>query len=130
MRTCTKCGQTLDVERFSWANKERTRRRGDCKTCAYRPKTIQQQRKAQRKHRYGVDDTEFTRMMVEQEGMCAICAVVLDEDGERSLKPCVDHCHTSGHVRGILCHRCNAALGLLDDDIERLQKAQEYLQGR
>jgi len=127
MRVCTKCHIEKEEHHFSWANGAKTYRRGDCKPCAYRPKTIEQQRIAQRKHRYGVDNAEFMRLMDMQKGLCAICNVGLKENGERNIKPCIDHCHTTGAVRGLLCHRCNVALGLLDDDIERLNKAVEYL---
>lgn len=40
----------------------------------------------------------------------------------------VDHCHGTGKVRGLLCHNCNRALGLMKDSPELLRKAAEYLQ--
>lgn len=40
---------------------------------------------------------------------------------------CVDHCHTSGAIRGVLCRKCNSGLGMFDDDVERLLKATDYL---
>ena len=39
----------------------------------------------------------------------------------------VDHCHATGHVRGILCFNCNAALGHLKDDLTRIEKLMDYL---
>lgn len=39
----------------------------------------------------------------------------------------IDHCHTNGHVRGLLCQKCNSALGLLQDDINILTNAINYL---
>ena len=44
-----------------------------------------------------------------------------------NLKFVVDHCHTSGMVRGWLCHNCNRALGLFQDNIETMEKAIAYL---
>ncbi len=41
----------------------------------------------------------------------------------------VDHDHTTGEVRGLLCHNCNRAIGLLREDPERLRRAIEYLEG-
>lgn len=41
-----------------------------------------------------------------------------------------DHVHASGFFRGYICHRCNVALGLLDDDVRRLRKAIEYLESK
>lgn len=39
----------------------------------------------------------------------------------------IDHCHTTGDVRGILCHKCNNALGLLGDDLAKIQGLASYL---
>jgi hypothetical protein len=39
----------------------------------------------------------------------------------------IDHCHSSGVIRGLLCHNCNRALGLLQDDVSYLEKAISYL---
>jgi hypothetical protein len=46
-----------------------------------------------------------------------------------SCKLVVDHCHTGGQVRGLLCHNCNRALGLLQDSVPALKAAVKYLQG-
>ena len=57
---------------------------------------------------------------------CAICGDL--GLGAKSLA--FDHNHTTGQFRGMLCGKCNTALGLMDDDIERLAKAIEYLANR
>jgi hypothetical protein len=41
----------------------------------------------------------------------------------------VDHCHATGKVRGLLCHNCNRALGLMQDNIENIKRAADYLEG-
>ncbi|MFZ2542110.1 MAG: endonuclease domain-containing protein [Gallionella sp.] len=53
---------------------------------------------------------------------CVICG---REQGKRKLAR--DHCHATGINRGLLCHQCNAALGLLNDDIEVMRNAINYL---
>lgn len=61
-----------------------------------------------------------------QGGQCAICRVDLS-----SLPPSAihaDHCHATGTQRGVLCRKCNIAIGLLGDDPQRLRKAADYLE--
>jgi phage FluMu protein Com len=65
-----------------------------------------------------------------QQGRCAICRKELVLYGKatgKKLQSVLDHDHTSGQVRGILCQRCNKALGLFDDAIEVLYDAINYL---
>ncbi|MFC5359558.1 endonuclease VII domain-containing protein [Azospirillum himalayense] len=60
-------------------------------------------------------------MLVAQGGVCAICRLV----PEGNLH--VDHSHTTGCVRGLLCRKCNTAIGLLQDDPQILKEAAIYL---
>lgn len=81
------------------------------------------------KRNYGITCDDYELMLDEQDHKCAICkgeGFIMDY-GKHQLKLVVDHCHTTGAVRGLLCHNCNRALGLLKDDIERLITAIEYL---
>jgi hypothetical protein len=56
------------------------------------------------------------------------CPICLREFGP-DLRRCVDHCHTSGRFRGVLCHGCNSALGLINnEDPESLRRAAVYLE--
>jgi hypothetical protein len=68
--------------------------------------------------RYGLTDEEYRQLVARQKGRCAIC-------GRKEL--CIDHNHNTGKVRGLLCGRCNAALGLLDDSLEFVLKLGLYL---
>jgi hypothetical protein len=88
---------------------------------AYKP--IRRARDLHRK--YGLSSSAHLRMLVLQGGACAICRVVAGRTASTLL--CVDHSHTSGCVRALLCGDCNRALGLLNDHIPRLQRAVEYL---
>lgn len=71
-------------------------------------------------------------MHAAQGGRCAICrtpvANILEYDGDARLSTHVDHCHTTGAVRGILCRDCNTGLGGFRDDPERLRAAMAYLE--
>lgn len=70
--------------------------------------------------RYGLTMEAFDEMFQAQRGECLICQDVMS-------KPAVDHCHASGKVRGLLCRKCNSALGLLKDCPETIRRAAEYL---
>ncbi len=70
---------------------------------------------------YGLSREEYRRLLEEQNGVCAVCKL----PSRRAL--CVDHCHATRQVRGLLCDKCNTALGLLGDDVRRLLAAVAYL---
>lgn len=76
------------------------------------------------KRTYGIDLVEFNTMLERQHYSCAICAATLD--GGRDTH--VDHCHESGRVRGLLCGKCNMALGLFQERSQLLERAAAYLQ--
>lgn len=64
-------------------------------------------------------------MWQSQGGLCAICLGDLLHRGDRFAA--VDHDHLTGHVRGLLCHRCNLGIGSLRDDADIVARAAEYL---
>ena len=70
---------------------------------------------------YGLTAEDYQRLLAAQNGACAVCRQI----SERRL--CVDHCHATGEVRGLLCSNCNTAIGLLDDDPERMRAAALYV---
>lgn len=79
-----------------------------------------------RKKKYGITADEYQSMLVSQNGVCAICKKKCTCG--RSLA--VDHNHETGLVRGLLCSKCNRAIGLFDDSYELLLVAANYLQNR
>lgn len=79
-------------------------------------------RKISLKHQYGISDVFYENMKIFQGGKCAIC---LTEPKNHVLF--VDHCHKTGKVRGLLCRKCNAVLGMCNDSIEILDSAKKYL---
>jgi glycerol-3-phosphate dehydrogenase len=72
--------------------------------------------------RYGLTTAEVELMKTIQSNKCCICKVDFD-----NIKMCVDHCHTTGKVRGLLCDRCNTGLGAFKDDVNSLANAINYL---
>lgn len=77
---------------------------------------------------YNISLEQYETMMLDPH--CRICGsegFVISKNGKAKLA--IDHDHLTGKVRGLLCHNCNRALGLLKDDINILQRAIEYLKG-
>lgn len=80
------------------------------------------------KRHYGITIEQYNGMLASQSGCCAIC--LKPESNEirgKVVALAVDHCHTSGKVRALLCSSCNTALGLFNDDVELLAKARGYV---
>lgn len=79
---------------------------------------------------YGVKEEDILRMYEEQGGCCKICGgkgFLMHKSKKHGLN--LDHCHTTGKVRGWLCDNCNRALGLFQDSIVNLEAAIAYLRG-
>ena len=80
---------------------------------------------------YGICRDEYLDLLDKQNGKCAICGgegFVMNKDRHKA-KLVVDHDHATGKVRGLLCHNCNRALGLLHDNVEHFNVAIKYLEG-
>lgn len=82
-----------------------------------------QQNKSKRMQKYGMSPEAFNLMLLQQKNACGIC-----KEGF-SKAPHVDHCHVTGEVRGLLCRRCNMALGGFKDSPGILENAKAYLLG-
>jgi hypothetical protein len=67
--------------------------------------------------------TDYDTMLEKQHGVCAICKRPPVE-GKYLY---IDHDHTTGKVRGLLCPSCNHAVGILENDPSIVQKITEYL---
>ncbi|WP_061164726.1 endonuclease VII domain-containing protein [Caballeronia temeraria] len=79
------------------------------------------------RQKYGVDAMQYQALTEQQQNKCAICETGLIHAGQTASSACVDHCHTTGKVRGLLCYHCNRALGLFKDSQKSLQSAIDYL---
>lgn len=74
---------------------------------------------------YGLNEASFESMLESQGGCCAIC--LADQAGGTHNVWHIDHDHSAGEVRGLLCHRCNVGLGYFRDNPAALSAAIEYL---
>jgi hypothetical protein len=73
--------------------------------------------------KFKMTKAQYDEMLVLQGGRCKICSCTIEENGRRLS---VDHSHTTGKVRGLLCIVCNAALGIVERK-EFVERAQQYL---
>ena len=140
MKVCSKCRIDKPLEEF-WADK---RRKGKlqawCKSCrriaqneyrkrnpGYEQLRYQREKDKHRekhlKRKYGFSLALYAKVLSEQRNRCAICGC----EESKSKMFAVDHNHTSGKVRGLLCSNCNRMLGYAKENIETLSKAIEYL---
>jgi len=147
-KACTKCGEVKDLELFhpSKVNKDgRTSHCRDCRNSARREygrnnkKELNKQRRewyvgnrdyelGKAKHynlrKYGITLSNYDEMLNKQHGVCRICGEI--PSGRFSLS--VDHNHETGKVRGLLCGKCNFAIGLMRDNPDLLRKSAQYLE--
>lgn len=79
---------------------------------------------------YGITLAAYNEMLESQNYTCKIChcpETAVSNNYKHIKRLAVDHCHSSGVVRGLLCDRCNHMLGLVKDSIELLESAKNYL---
>lgn len=69
---------------------------------------------------YGLSLMGYELMIEQQDAKCAIC-------NELTSKLVVDHCHTTGKVRSLLCNDCNTGIGMLKENKEIMLSAIEYI---
>ena len=75
--------------------------------------------------RYGLSESDWEEMFENQERKCAICKK--DDSGNSIYGWAVDHCHSTGKVRAILCMKCNTGLGAFRDNIDIILNAASYI---
>lgn len=129
-KKCCTCKKTKHVRAF---NKHRDHKDGlssHCRLCnkkssrAYYYQDRDRARQKRREATYGITAEALQVLFISQNEVCALCERSLE--GSRQFN--VDHCHTTQIVRGILCNRCNRALGFFDDDPARMRKAANYVE--
>jgi hypothetical protein len=93
-----------------------------CKICYKKTnaKNASLKREKYLKKAYDLSPQEYSELFQKQEGKCGICKTAMTTIN-------IDHCHTTGKIRGLLCPECNRGLGLFYDDQKRLLSAAEYL---
>lgn len=75
---------------------------------------------------YGITVDQWRDLFASQGSRCAICGSETANHSKHYWH--TDHCHSTGKLRGILCHHCNCGLGSFRDNIENMKRAISYLE--
>lgn len=114
---CSKCFISKDISEFN-KGKNLNGLRSQCRTC-------DRNYKITKRYNLSIEDVETYW----KTSRCEICDYEFNKYGDGTNRfLCFDHDHKTGKLRGILCNACNGALGYLNDDIDVLKKAIQYLQ--
>jgi len=137
-RTCTSCGiKAMTLEDLILFKSNKAKKFGKdsiCKECynakervdnlsTERKKTYKDRLIKSKLSKYGLTEREYAVMVSKAKGKCEICSKSFDEN----TRSCIDHCHTTGKVRGLLCDECNTSIGKLGDTSSSVYKAYKYL---
>ena len=94
-------------------------------------RTTASRRRLNLEKNYGLTVEQYDVMLRAQNGVCAVCnkdePSVHGRTGKK-FQLSVDHCHATGRVRGLLCQKCNRAIGLMGDNVDLLKRAIDYLE--
>ena len=141
VKKCSKCKTEKSISEYSRSPTYKDGYRGQCKPCrrsynrSYRERpgftqvkvkvSSEQARRYFIKRKYKKSQAWFDEQIIRQNGKCAICRI--EEAKSPHGRLCIDHCHKTGMVRGLICNNCNSGIGFLADSTERLEQAIEYL---
>ncbi len=128
-RVCVACKERKSMTEYFWAGRKYRRRK--CKKCVVeyardRRKVagvdeVARKRAGHLRREFGLTEAGYKALVKIQQGKCAICR-------SNFTIPHVDHDHRSGRIRGLLCFKCNTALGKFNDDPELLHSAILYIE--
>jgi hypothetical protein len=110
----------------AWRDKNRSRIRayGVAYEKANKPRKAKHYRSYRLKSEYGLSELRYQRLAKTQGWLCLICDDKPDVRGEKLV---IDHDHSTGEVRGLICRRCNTGLGYFRDNANFLRHAVHYL---
>lgn len=128
LKFCPKCEQEKDISDFGINKSSRDGLQCYCRPCT---REVTRKRKSDPYTRweqelwrkYKMTPYQYEIKLKEQDGVCGICRLSCTT-GDRL---CVDHDHTTGMNRGLLCHNCNHGIGMFQDNAELLYRAANYL---
>lgn len=121
-KTCTACRQTKPLDQFQKHAYGKWGRLSRCRECTTTQRVLAQ---------YGLSLATYEAMRVAHNDLCAICGkpeTAYGSGGNGVRKLGVDHNHATGAVRGLLCAKCNTAIGAFGESIDTLRSAIAYLE--
>lgn len=129
-KQCRKCTEIKALTCFSKSTTHKDGYYASCKKC--RSISSSKWNKANRERttnnsllwKYGINLDQYQLMLTQQEGKCFCCK---KDQSQLTQALSVDHCHTTGKVRGLLCQECNKAIGLIKDNVETAERITQYL---
>jgi hypothetical protein len=129
MKQCTKCGIQKPLSEFYKDKRTKDKHRNCCNICSINYHSLWNLKNKEYKashtllQKYGITLDDKKSMINKQNNLCEICKSQLLNTEEA----CVDHCHTTGKIRDILCRKCNSLLGQAKDSTQILKSAILYL---
>ena len=128
---CRTCSVDKPLDDFCFRN-DSGKYRPDCKECRRKARLAKycpdKNREQEYKKKYGVTVSWYDETLAAQGFCCKICGSTESKAPNKSERFVVDHCHTTGRVRGLLCSPCNIAIGMIGDDPVTAIMISEYLQ--
>jgi len=130
MKQCCECKEIKLEQEFYKRNDVRSGLSYRCKKCHNskndrdRKKIPDKYRNTQLMAKFNMSLDDYNKLFQEQNGCCAICG---KHQSELKKSLGVDHDHTTGKIRGLLCVKCNIAIGMFDEDLIMLDNAKIYL---
>lgn len=135
-KECSGCREEKPLSEFSSHPSGKGKARSKCKQCTAKRTALWRDKnreglkeKARNQHMlrtYGLSLEEYNTLLKAQDHKCYICRVDAVDCFHEKLY--VDHCHTTGEVRALLCHNCNAGIGHFKENKMLLQNAIFYLE--
>lgn len=131
MRQCKSCGK---LKAMNYYHVKKELHRVVCIACAnlkaklYRDANKDKFKERDLRRNFGISMAEYNLLLRKQNYVCAICLKpeVTTRNGKLK-KLAVDHRHSDGTIRGLLCAKCNMAIGLLNENTEVLNTIRKYL---
>jgi hypothetical protein len=127
-KTCTKCKTEKPIEEFRLKPNDSILRTSHCRQCQNEARA--RYSRTNTEEMYGITAEQYQQMLRQQNGKCAICNGRANQKRMKHTELCIDHCHETGVVRGLLCSRCNLGIGNFGDRLDLIKAAVEYLEHR